>query len=249
MVTQNTNEDLGTQPAMHWQDRSVVSLREARNALSRLADAAHAGDCITLTKHGRPWARLTPVESSAVMRRHPGRWAVAGVDLDPYLLISAVHRAEVQHQMARQTAKHPWGSDPPGLGSELRGQPLLLDTHALQWWWCSPGLLSPLVRSLLNNPAVPIWVSAISLLELSHVARSGGDRAFQAALARIQLDLEDEGLQLLPVQPQHLQRACRGPVAQLELHDAVLLAQAEVEGMALLSADPALQSATLTPLW
>ena len=76
----------------------------------------------------------------------------------------------------------------------------------MQWWWCCPGLLSPLVRSLLLDPAMPLWVSAMSLLELSALAGH-------------------------------------------ELHDAVLLAQAEAEGMTLLSVDPALRSAAINPLW
>ena len=42
-----------------------IPLKDARNALSRLADAAHGGDCITLTKHGRPWALLMPVAPAA----------------------------------------------------------------------------------------------------------------------------------------------------------------------------------------
>ena len=227
-----------------------VPLEQARNALSRLADAAHAGEVVTLTKHGRPWARLTPVESAEVARRRlAARWAVAGVDLDPYLLIPQRHKADLQQQMARQMAAHPWGCDPAGLGEELLGQPVLLDTHVLQWWWCCPGLLSPLVRSLLKQPAQPIWVSAISLMELSAMARTAANLPLQTALTLVQLDLEDEGLQLLNLQPQHLQRACRGPLAQLALHDALLLAQAEVEGMTLLSANPALQGQAISPLW
>jgi len=54
-------------------------------------------------------------------------------------------------------AAHPWGCDPAGLGEELLGQPVLLDTHVLQWWWWCPGLLSPLVRSLLKQPPLVIW--------------------------------------------------------------------------------------------
>ena len=53
---------------------------------------------------------------------------------------------------------------------------------------------------------MPLWVSAMSLLELSALAGH-------------------------------------------ELHDAVLLAQAEAEGMTLLSVDPALRSAAINPLW
>ncbi|WP_233128395.1 type II toxin-antitoxin system Phd/YefM family antitoxin [Synechococcus sp. 8F6] len=40
-----------------------VSLRDAKAQLSRLADAAHQGATVVLTKHGRPWARLMPLEA------------------------------------------------------------------------------------------------------------------------------------------------------------------------------------------
>ena len=226
-----------------------VPLEQARNALSRLADAAHGGATFTLTKHGRPWARLTPVEAAPIHRRQAARWAVAGVDLDPYALFSAEHRLGVQQQIARQTAAHPWGREPAGLGEELQERRLLLDTHVLQWWWCCPGLLSPLLRCLLFDPETQPWISGISLLELSALARNTNNSSLETALARVQLDLDNEGLSLLTVQPQHLQRACRSPLNALDMHDAVLLAQAEQEGMVLLSADPALRSGTLTPIW
>ena len=226
-----------------------VPLEQARNGLSRLVDAAHAGSRITLTKHGRPWAQLMPVEAAGPRNREPARWAGAGMDLDPYLLIPAEHRVAVQQHIGRQAAANPYGSDPPGLSREYRNQRLLLDTHVLQWWWCSPALLSPRIRSLLRDPASQLWISAVSALELSAAARGSGNQALLAALSRLQLDLDDEGLPLLPLHPQHLHRACRGPLATLELHDAALLAQAECEGMRLISADPALGSQGQDPLW
>jgi prevent-host-death family protein len=227
---------------------STIPLREARNALSKLADAAHAGDCITLTKHGRPWARLTPVAPDDRKQRQPARWAVTGVDLDPYALISPQHRMAVERRILQQTASQPWGTDSDEPTPDLLERRLLLDTHVLQWW-CSPGLLSPLVRNLLMDPSTTIWVSAQSLQELSALGRSSRNRRLQTALARVQLDLEDENLALLSVQPQHLQKACRTPLSDLDLHEALLLAQAQVEAMSLLSADPALQTSELTPLW
>ena len=40
----------------------VVPLAEAKNNLSKLVDDAAAGQVITIAKHGRPLARLVPVE-------------------------------------------------------------------------------------------------------------------------------------------------------------------------------------------
>ena len=64
-----------------------VSLRDAKAQLSRLADAAHQGETVLLTKHGRPWARLVPLEVGPVSRRCPGRLLREGLGVDPYGLV------------------------------------------------------------------------------------------------------------------------------------------------------------------
>lgn len=48
-----------------------VNLREAKAQLSRLADAAHQGATVVLTKRGVPWARLVQ----------------EGIAIDPYALV------------------------------------------------------------------------------------------------------------------------------------------------------------------
>jgi prevent-host-death family protein len=55
-------------------DRSAyrtVNVHEAKTHFSRLIDAAHAGETITLAKGGQPWARLVPLDQ-APPRRQPG---------------------------------------------------------------------------------------------------------------------------------------------------------------------------------
>ena len=51
---------------------------------------------------------------------------------------------------------------------------LLLDTHVLQWWWCSPRLLSAAVRERLGDREQPVAVSALSWLELSVALEDDG---------------------------------------------------------------------------
>ena len=46
----------------------IVPLAEAKNNLSKLVDDAAAGKVITIAKHGRPLARLVPVERSRGQR-------------------------------------------------------------------------------------------------------------------------------------------------------------------------------------
>jgi prevent-host-death family protein len=49
----------------------TVNVHQAKTQLSRLLDAAHAGETILLAKAGKPWARLMPLEGGAV-NRQPG---------------------------------------------------------------------------------------------------------------------------------------------------------------------------------
>ncbi|MFZ0216219.1 MAG: type II toxin-antitoxin system Phd/YefM family antitoxin [Candidatus Dormiibacterota bacterium] len=50
-----------------------VNVYEAKSQLSRLLDQAVAGDEVIIARHGRPVARLVPVEAKA-RRRKGGAW-------------------------------------------------------------------------------------------------------------------------------------------------------------------------------
>lgn len=42
-------------------NESTINMHEAKTHLSRLADRAHGGEEIILSKAGKPWARLMPL--------------------------------------------------------------------------------------------------------------------------------------------------------------------------------------------
>ena len=44
----------------------TIGAGEARRSLSRLLDAVERGQTVTITRYGRPVARIEPVRSSAV---------------------------------------------------------------------------------------------------------------------------------------------------------------------------------------
>lgn len=52
----------------------TVNVHEAKTHFSRLLDQAHAGEEIILSKAGRPYARLMPLDQSPAQRQ-PGRLA------------------------------------------------------------------------------------------------------------------------------------------------------------------------------
>jgi len=84
------------------QPERQVSLREARNHLARLVDAVHQGASVVLTKHGRPWVRLVPLEPAGPSHRSPGRGAATSSCLDPTALFAERDRLAVLQQLQRQ---------------------------------------------------------------------------------------------------------------------------------------------------
>ena len=64
----------------------MVNVHQAKTQLSRLIDAAHAGETIVLAKAGKPWARLVPLEPQAP-QRIPARLRQHGPLSDPDALL------------------------------------------------------------------------------------------------------------------------------------------------------------------
>jgi prevent-host-death family protein len=64
----------------------LVNVHEAKTQLSRLIDAAHAGETIVLAKAGTPWARLMPLEATPPQRL-PGRLRSGSPLADPEALL------------------------------------------------------------------------------------------------------------------------------------------------------------------
>jgi PIN domain nuclease of toxin-antitoxin system len=112
-------------------------------------------------------------------------------------------------------------------------QRFLLDTHVLIWWLEDADTLGPRCREIIANPRNEIYVSAASTWEIS----------IKASLGKIQapedLDgvVEDEGFSKLPISLFHGQAAGRLPVIHRDPFDRMLIAQAQVEGLILLTAD------------
>lgn len=128
---------------------------------------------------------------------------------------------------------------------------LLLDTHVLHWWWCSPALLSRRVRERLRDGDQAVVVSAASWLELS-VALHLPDAGVADLLRRFPESLAEDGFSFLALQRCHLQRAgrLRGPsTGWASWIDRLLVAQAQQDNLQLISLDPALEALGEPLLW
>lgn len=116
---------------------------------------------------------------------------------------------------------------------------LLLDTHILLWFLTDDKKLSVGSRTAIEDPDNERWLSPISLLEIALKSRLGKLRLPAPFAAIFPADLLAEDIHLLPLEPRHIE-----PVSTLPLHhkdpfDRVIAATALVDGLTLVSADPA----------
>ncbi len=110
---------------------------------------------------------------------------------------------------------------------------LLLDTHALIWWFVGDDRLSAPAKAAVMDESQKMFVSAASLWEIATKSRLG-KLPSMAAVA-----LEDavmaQGFAPLPITLRHGQMAGALPGDHRDPFDRMLIAQAMAEGLALVS--------------
>jgi len=115
---------------------------------------------------------------------------------------------------------------------------LLLDTHILLWAANEPERLSKATRSLFENRNNEVVFSAISIWEIA--IKSGRDRDdFRIDAGFFRRRLFDNGYEELPVTGAHAAALAGLPRIHKDPFDRMLIAQATVEGLTLVTSDPA----------
>lgn len=115
---------------------------------------------------------------------------------------------------------------------------LLLDTHVYFWWLLGDRRLRGAHADLMANPAHVVQVSAASIWEIGVKSALGKldprDVDFLA-------EVERSGFVELPIHGRHAVAAASLPPHHRDPFDRVLIAQARVERLTLLTVDPAFQ--------
>jgi PIN domain nuclease of toxin-antitoxin system len=126
---------------------------------------------------------------------------------------------------------------------------LLLDTHALIWWFLDSPRLRHEMKSMIDDPAFTIFVSAATAWEITSKYRIG---RFQEA-AELALNLpayvRQWRFEPLPVTMEHAHRAGLLPGDHKDPFDRMLAAQAIIENAGLVTADPALAGLGAKVVW
>ena len=113
---------------------------------------------------------------------------------------------------------------------------LLLDTHLLLWAAGDPSRLSVVARALIEAPDNELFFSAASLWEIA-IKRGLGRSDFQVDPRVLRRGLLDNGYSELPVSSEHAVTVESLPLIHKDPFDRILVAQATVEGITLLTSD------------
>lgn len=113
---------------------------------------------------------------------------------------------------------------------------LLLDTHVLLWAAGAPEKLSTAARALLEDDDASLWFSAANIWEVA--IKSGlGREDFRVEPRRLRRGLLDNGWRELAISSEHAAATVNLPPLHRDPFDRILVAQARVEGVTLITAD------------
>ncbi|HYL73753.1 MAG TPA: type II toxin-antitoxin system VapC family toxin [Bryobacteraceae bacterium] len=110
---------------------------------------------------------------------------------------------------------------------------ILLDTHLLLWWLGNSPDLSEQARVLISEPENTVFISAVSLWEIW----------LKQSLGKLRLPVdfeakfEAEPFENLPMSARHARQVSLLPWHHRDPFDRMLVAQAQVESLILLTAD------------
>jgi PIN domain nuclease of toxin-antitoxin system len=126
---------------------------------------------------------------------------------------------------------------------------LLLDTHALIWWLAGDDALSCRAREAIANEDNPVAVSAASAMEVATKFRIGKlpdaallAQAFKAVVA-------EQGFDELAISVHHARLAGEMNISHKDPFDRLLIAQAQVEDMMLVSNEALFDGFAVKRLW
>lgn len=114
---------------------------------------------------------------------------------------------------------------------------LLLDTHALLWVAQGSRRLGRRAAALIASPESEIWVSAVSAWEIASKAAIGRLRLRQPTDKWLPAEMAANDYRALAITIQHALAAALLPRHHQDPFDRMLIAQAQVEDLRVVTAD------------
>ena len=126
---------------------------------------------------------------------------------------------------------------------------LLLDTHTLIWWLTDDPSLSSQAETAIRDPSTDVFVSAASAWEIATKHRLGRLPEAGIFAADIEGHCARESFGSLPITLSHGQTAGALPGIHGDPFDRMLIAQALIEDLVLVSNERAFDAYGVKRLW
>ncbi|MGH6887687.1 MAG: type II toxin-antitoxin system VapC family toxin [Rhizomicrobium sp.] len=126
---------------------------------------------------------------------------------------------------------------------------MLLDTHAFLWWLAGDSALSAPVRKAIGDESNGIFVSAASAWEIATKFRLGKLPGAAAIMPDIDGAIMDQGFTALPIGVRHGLTAGALPGPHRDPFDRMLIAQAMIENLVLITNERTFDSYGVARLW
>ncbi len=126
---------------------------------------------------------------------------------------------------------------------------LLLDSHTFKWWRDEPNKISPTAFAEISNPANGVFLSVVTVWELQikitlnkFTVKGGLENA-------VEDERQKNDFQILPVNLSHALYLENLPLHHKDPFDRLLISQAIVENMTLISADAEFSQYQVNLVW
>jgi PIN domain nuclease of toxin-antitoxin system len=126
---------------------------------------------------------------------------------------------------------------------------LLLDTHTLLWWLDGDRRLSRRARVAIADDDNHVLVSAASAWELATKARLGKLPGALAVATDVAGCVTRQGFHELPITIHHAQRAGSLNIEHRDPFDRMLIAQSQMEDLAIVSSERLFDGFGIERLW
>jgi PIN domain nuclease of toxin-antitoxin system len=126
---------------------------------------------------------------------------------------------------------------------------LLLDTHAFLWWLSGDDQLSAAARSAIADEGNGIFISSASAWEITTKHRIGKLPGVAAIVTNLEGAIVDQGFIGLPISLRHGQVAGALPGTHRDPFDRMLIAQAMLENLVLVSNEQPFDAYGVGRLW
>jgi PIN domain nuclease of toxin-antitoxin system len=126
---------------------------------------------------------------------------------------------------------------------------LLLDTHTFLWWLAGADALSGAARTVIADEGNTIYISAASVWEIATKHRLGKLPGVSAIAAQLDEAITGQGFNGLPISTRHGQIAGALPGPHRDPFDRMLIAQAMIENLVLVSNEQPFDAYGVRRLW